>query len=654
MGRLDEAAKTPVPESPLRDGNGRRAEFTLPGLLLRNAARYGSHRAMREKDCGIWQTYTWAQYLDNVRAFAMGLARLGVARDDKLAIVGDNRPELYWALLAAQSLGAMPVPLYQDAVATEMEYVINHSESTVVVAEDQEQVDKILEIIPRVPRLRHVIYEDPKGLRQYADPRLLSLSRVLELGREAGPQHRAAWDEEVQKGSPDEIAIINYTSGTTGAPKGVMLSHRALIATGESFLRVVPVDARDEMIAYLPMAWVGDTFFSVVVSLLTGAAINCPESTATVRQDFRAIGPTLTFAPPRIWENLLSQAQVKIEDADRLKRALARFLIARAMRVAKLTLEGKAVPLADRVVHAAGQPLMFGPLRDQLGLRRIRVAITGGAPIAPEMLQFFRGIGVNLKQLYGMTECSTPATVQPDGQVKLDSVGPPIPGVRVRIDESGEVLIDSPGLFSGYYRDPRTTAEALHDGWLRTSDAGFLDPDGHLVIVDRAKDVSRLQDGTTFAPQYIENKLKFSPYIKEAVAVGRERPYVAAILNVDADVVGNWAQKRGILYAGYTDLAQNAEVYAHLAVEVEGVNQMLASPLRVKRFVVLHKELDPDDAEITRTRKLRRGFIMERYAPIIDALYDPRTAEVAVRATVTYEDGRRSEVERVLRIQTLF
>lgn len=654
MRRLDERAEKPVPESQSLDGNGSRAEMTLPGLLRRNAARYGSHPAIREKEYGIWRTYTWAQYLDNVRAFALGLARLGVARGDKLAIVGDNRPELYWALLAAQSLGAMPVPLYQDAVASEMEYVVDHSESSAIVAEDQEQVDKILEIAPRVPRVRHVVYEDPKGLRHYADPRLLSFSKVLELGREAGPEQRASWDDEVQRGSPDATAIINYTSGTTGASKGVMLSHRALIATGESFLRVVPVDSRDEMIAYLPMAWVGDTFFSVVVSLLTGAAINCPESTATVRQDFRAIGPTLTFAPPRIWENLLSQAQVKIEDADRLKRALARFLIARAMRVAKLTLEGKAVPLADRVVHAVGEPLMFGPLRDQLGLRRLRVAITGGAPIAPEMLQFYRGIGVNLKQLYGMTECSTPATVQPDGQVKLDSVGPPIPGVRLRIDQSGEVLIDSPGLFSGYYRDPRMTAEALSDGWLRTGDAGFLDPDGHLVIVDRARDVSRLHDGTTFAPQYIENKLKFSPYIKEAVAVGRERPYVAAILNVDADVVGTWAQRRGILYTSYTDLAQNAQVYALLARAVEGVNQMLAPALRVKRFVVLHKELDPDDAEVTRTRKLRRRFIMERYAPIIDALYDLGTGEVAVRATVTYEDGRRSEVERVLRIQTLF
>ena len=654
MRRPDQTAVTPAPASVSADGHQLHAALTLPALLVRNAGRYGARSAIREKEYGVWQTYTWAAYLDHVRDFALGLARLGVARGDRVAIVGDNRPELYWALLAAQSLGAMPVPLYQDAAASEMAYVIDHSESSVIVAEDQEQVDKILEIVPRVARLRHVVYEDPKGLRHYADPRLLSVSKVLELGRASGPQQRAAWDRDVRNGSPDEIAIINYTSGTTGASKGVMLSHRALIATGESFLRVVPVDARDEMIAYLPMAWVGDTFFSVVVSLLSGAAINCPESTATVRQDFRAIGPTLTFAPPRIWENLLSQAQVKIEDADRLKRTLARFFIARAMRGAKLALEGKAVPLADRALRAVGEPLMFGPLRDQLGLRRVRVAITGGAPLAPEMLQFFRGIGVNLKQLYGMTECSTPATVQPDGQVKLDSVGPPIPGVRLRIDENGEVLIHSPGLFSGYHKDPQTTAEALHDGWLRTGDAGFLDPDGHLVIVDRARDVARLHDGTTFAPQYVENKLKFSPYVKEAVAVGRDRPYVAAILNVDADVVGTWAQRRGILYTSYTDLAQNEKVYALLAAEVEGVNRVLAPPLRVKRFVVLHKELDPDDAEVTRTRKIRRRFIMERYASIIDALYEPGIDEVPVRATVTYEDGRRSEVERVLRIRTLF
>jgi long-chain acyl-CoA synthetase len=401
------------------------------------------------------------------------------------------------------------------------------------------------------------------------------------------------------------------------------------------------------------MAWVGDTFFSVVLALLAGAAVNCPEDAETVRQDFREIGPTLTFAPPRIWENLLSQLQVKIEDADRVKRGLARFFIAHAIRASASTLEGKPVPLVDRVLRPLGEPLVLAPLRDQLGLRHTRVAITGGAPIAPEVLQFFRGIGVNLKQLYGLTECSTPVTMQLDHQVKSESVGPPIPGVEIRVDESGEVLIACPGLFCGYYKDPTATAGALRDGWFRTGDAGFLDPDGHLVITDRARDVSRLQDGSVFAPQYVENKLKFSPYIKEAVAVGHGRPYVAGILNIDMDAVGSWAQKRGIPYTSYPDLAQNPSVYALITHEVQRSNLRLAPALRVKRFLLLHKELDPDDAEITRTRKLRRRVVAEKYAPLVDALYDPLATEITVRAAVTYEDGRRADVERALRIETV-
>jgi long-chain acyl-CoA synthetase len=407
------------------------------------------------------------------------------------------------------------------------------------------------------------------------------------------------------------------------------------------------------MLAYLPMAWVGDTFFSVVVALLSGATINCPESAETVRADFREIGPTVTFAPPRIWENLLAQCQVRIEDADWLKRGVTRRLVGAAMQTARRTLRGERPTAADRVRCAVGEPLVFAALRDQLGLRRIRVAITGGAPIAPEVLEFFRGIGVNLTQLYGMTECSTPATVQPGDQVKPDTVGPPIPGVELRIEEGGEVLIASPGLFSGYFQDPAATAEVLRDGWLRTGDAGLLDPDGHLVILDRAKDVSHLEDGTVFAPQYVENKLKFSPYIKEAVAIGHERPYVAAMVNIDPEVVGNWAQRRQVAYSGYTDLAQNARVSDLVADEIRRVNALLAPALRVQRFVVLHKELDPDDAEITRTRKVRRRFVAEKYAPIIEALYDPAAPEIAVRATVRYEDGREAQVSRSLRIHTL-
>ena len=623
---------------------------TLPRLLLAHAEERGARVAMREKEYGIWQSYTWADCLERVHALATGLARLGLGRGDRLAIVGDNRPELYWALVAAQALGGMPVPVYQDATADELRYAIAHAGARIVVAEDQEQVDKILEVRRQLPTVEYILYEDPKGLRHYNEPGLRSLESVFALGREADGGGPPAFRALIEGVGPEDIALISYTSGTTGASKGVMLSHRALIETGKSFLQVVPVGPSDEMLAYLPMAWVGDTFFSVVVAMLSGAAVNCPESAESVRADFREIGPTVTFAPPRIWETLLAQCQVRIDDADWLKRAISRRLIAGAMQGARRTLQGGSPTAADRVRRALGEPLVFGALRDQLGLRRIRVAITGGAPIAPEVLEFFRGIGVNLTQLYGMTECSTPATVQPGTQVKPDTVGPPIPGVRLRVDDNGEVLIASPGLFSGYLDDSAATAAALRDGWLRTGDAGLLDPDGHLVILDRARDVSHLEDGTVFAPQYVENKLKFSPYIKEAVAIGHERPFVAAMINIDPEVVGNWAQRRQVAYSGYADLAQNPRVAELIGNEVRRVNALLAPALRVRRLVVLHKELDPDDAEITRTRKVRRGFIAEKYATIINALYDPAASEIAVRVTVRYEDGREAQVARSLRI----
>jgi long-chain acyl-CoA synthetase len=624
---------------------------TLPKLLLANARRYGRRKvAIREKEYGIWQAYSWSQYLEQVRDFALGLAQLGFQRGDKLAIVGDNRPQLYWALVAAQALGGVPVPIYQDAIAAELRYVVDHSDAKILVAEDQEQVDKVLEMKDALPKVEAVIYDDPKGMRHYADPFLLSFMGVQELGRAFGKEQARYFDEAVAKGIAEDLAIINYTSGTTGAPKGVMLTHSNLIATAESYLQVDPLGEHDDIMAYLPMAWIGDTFFSVVLSFLSGAAVNCPEDTTTVRQDFREIGPTMTFAPPRIWENLLSQTQVKIGDAGWLQRTLCQSFLPLGMQVAAWRMQGEPVPLFSRLVAWLGEWLVYAPLRDQLGLRKLRAATTGGAAIGPEVIQFFRAIGVNLKQLYGMTECSAPATVQRDGMVKVDSAGPPIPGVEIKISDSGEVLLRGPGLFVGYYKDPEATARTLEDGWLATGDAGFLDQDGHLVIIDRAKDVSHLLDGSVFAPQYIENRLKFSPYIKEAMAVGHERPCVVAMINIDLDVVGNWAEKRGIPYSGYADLAQKPEVYDLVLQEVRRVNATLTPALRLKKFVLLHKELDPDDAEITRTRKLRRRFVYGKYRDIIEALYAEGVPEVKVRATVTYEDGRISEIERALHI----
>jgi len=624
---------------------------TLPKLLLANAQQYGHGKvAMREKAYGIWQAYSWAEYLAQVRDFALGLAHLGFQRHEKLAVIGDNRPQLYWALVAAEALGGMSVPIYQDAIATEVQYVVDHSDAKLILAEDQEQVDKILEMRQKLAKVEYVIYADPKGMRHYSDPLLLSCTEVQERGRDFGQAHPGYFEAAVQQGQGEDVAILNYTSGTTGAPKGVMLTHHNLISTGESYLQVDSLSEHDEVMAYLPMAWIGDTFFSVVLSFLSGAAVNCPEDTTTVRQDFRDIGPTMTFAPPRIWENLLSQAQVKIADAGWLRRRLCESFLALGMRAAALQMEGKTLALRLRLFTQLGEWLIYAPLRDQLGLRNIRAATTGGAALGPEVIQFFRGIGTNLKQLYGMTECSAPATVQRDGAVKLDSAGPGIPGVEIKIDDSGEVLLRCPGLFVGYYKDPQATAQVCSNGWLATGDAGFLDQDGHLVIIDRAKDVSHLRDGSVFAPQYIENRLKFSPYIKEAVVAGHEQPYVAAMINFDLEVVGNWAEKRGMPYSGYADLAQKPEVYALIRREIQRLNASLNAPLQIKKFVLLHKELDPDDAEVTRTRKLRRRFVYDKYQDIIDAMYAEGVSEVSVRATVTYEDGRTSETERCLKI----
>ena len=484
---------------------------TLPQLLEEKALRWGDRRvAIREKEFGIWQAYSWRQYADHVQRIALGLASLGFRRGDKIAVIGDNRPQLYWTMVAAQALGGVPVPVYQDSIAAEMHYVIDHSESRVVVCEDQEQVDKILEMKDKLPAVELVVYDDPKGMRHYDYPFLLGLDKVQERGAAFAASNPGYWEAELAKGQGSDLAIINYTSGTTGFPKGVMISHGALVSTGRNFLEAEPLDERDNVMAYLPMAWIGDSFFSLAVAFLSGCTVNCPEDASTVRHDFREIGPTMTFAPPRIWENILSQAQVRIEDANWLQRRLTKFFLPRGMLMAKLELEGKPVPAGLRVLCALGRWLVFEPLRDQLGFRKIRAAITGGAALGPEMMQFFRAIGVNLKQLYGATECCAPATLHRDGQVKLETVGPPIPGVEITLSERGEVLIRTAGLFSGYYKSPEQTAAALKDGWLHTGDAGLFDPDGQLVIIDRVKDVATLHNGTVFAPQYIENKLKFS------------------------------------------------------------------------------------------------------------------------------------------------
>jgi long-chain acyl-CoA synthetase len=617
---------------------------TFPKLVRANAQTLAGKTAIREKDLGIWQAYTWGDYWEHARLIALGLASLGFARGDKTAVVGDNRPQLYWAVCATQALGGIPVPLYQDSIEKELAYIVDHAEARFAVVEDQEQVDKLLHLRAQCPRLEFIVYDDPRGLRTYSEPNLMSLEELVERGRKFEQNHSGYVEEEVAKGRADDTAIICYTSGTTGTPKGAMLSHRNLIVTARNGAVAEGLGPDEEILSYLPMAWVGDHVFSYAQSIITGFAANCPESAATVLQDLKEIGPTYFFAPPRIWESVLTNVLLRIEDCARPKRALVHFFLNLAQSMERRRLAGQPVPLLPRLLYPLGRLLVYAPLRDNLGMRRVRRAYTAGEAIGPEIFVFFRALGINVKQLYGMTEASVFVTIQRDGDVRLDSVGTAVPGVEIKVSEAGEVLYRSPGVFQGYYKNPEATAQAMRDGWLYSGDAGFLDAAGHLKIVDRAKDVSRLASGTIFAPKYIENKLKFSPFVKEAVCIGQGRPFVTALLNIDLAAVGNWAERRGIAYTSYTDLSQKPEVYELIHGEVGRVNRSLLEDevlrgAQIRRFLILHKELDPDDEEITRTRKVRRGFIAQKYAPLIEALYGEGT-HVQVEAKVTYEDGR--------------
>ncbi len=628
---------------------------TFPRLLLHHAKERGDRPALREKDLGIWQTWTWAQAAEEVRALASGLAELGFRRGDKLAIIGDNRPRLYMAMTAAQCLGGVPVPMYQDAVANEMAFVLQDAGVRFAVVEDQEQVDKMLEVKDQCPALAHLMYEDPRGLLHYNQPFLHGLEEVMEMGRIHNRNHPDFLDQEIAQGKSEDIAVILYTSGTTGKPKGVCQTHAAFVIAGRIGCEFDRLGQGDEILSYLPMAWVGDYLFSVAQALVGGMTINCPESGDTVMTDMREIGPTYYFAPPRVFENLLTQVMIRMEDAGAVKRKLFQYFMDVARRCGAEILDGKPVGLADRLRYALGNVLIFGPLRNVLGMSRIRVAYTAGAAIGPDLFRFYRSIGVNLKQLYGSTETCAAVCLQPDGQIKFDTVGPPAPGVEVKIADSGEVLVRGQVLLKEYYQRPEATAEVIDaEGYFHTGDAGFFDADGHLKIIDRAKDVGKLANGAMFAPNYIENKLKFFSHIKEAVAFGHERNEVCAFINIDMGAVGNWAERRNIAYSGYTDLACKPEVAELVRECVEKANAELAQDAmvcdsQVHRFLILHKELDPDDDELTRTRKVRRGFIAQKYGVLIDALYGGKSSQF-IETEVKFEDGRRGKVAADLRI----
>ena len=630
-------------------------ERTFPRMLLQHAQQRPGKPAFREKDLGIWQTWNWSQVADEVRALACGLAALGFKRGMNLAIIGDNRPRLYWSMVAAQCLGGVAVPLYQDAPAADMAYVLDDAEIDFAVVEDQEQVDKLFEIKQNVNRISHIIYDDPRGMRHYKQKELDSFEKVQELGRAFDKANPNFFMNEVNAGKKNDTAVMLYTSGTTGKPKGVCQTHGSFMSAAEGGVGFDKLDGDDDILSYLPMAWVGDHLFSFAQQMTAGFTVNCPESGDTVMTDMREIGPTYYFAPPRVFENMLTTVMIRMEDASALKRKMFHYYMDVARRVGSDILDGKPVGLVGRLSYALGNILVYGPLKNVLGLSRVRVAYTAGAAIGPDLFRFYRSIGVNLKQLYGSTETCAYVCLQPDGNIKFDSVGLPAPGVEVKLADNGEVLVKSEAMLKEYYKRPDATAEVIDsNGYFHTGDAGIFDEEGHLKIIDRAADVGKMNSGEMFAPNYIENKLKFFPFIKEAVAFGHERDMVCAFINIDMEAVGNWAERRGIPYSGYTDLAAKRETYELIAECVEKVNADLAaeammSGTQIHRFLVLHKELDPDDDELTRTRKVRRRFVAEKYKVLIDALYSGKMSQY-IETQVKFEDGRKGMVAADLRI----
>ncbi|HIP58033.1 MAG TPA: long-chain fatty acid--CoA ligase [Archaeoglobus profundus] len=622
---------------------------TFPKLLIHNAQKFGDKIALREKDLGIWKTYTWKDYLKNVKLFSLGLISLGLEQGDKVAIIGDNSPEWLFAELATQSALAIPTGLYQDSLAEEVAELLDYLDARFVVAEDQEQVDKLLKVKEYVS-IEKIIYWDYKGMYKYDDPILIRFDKVLELGEEMERKYPYLFEENALSTDKDDVACILTTSGTTAKPKGAMLTYENMISMAENLCKVDPIDSSFELISALPLAWVGEQMMSVSVALLKGAIVNFPESTETVREDMREIGPHVLFSPPRIWESIVSEILAKMEDANKFNKAIFDWAMKVGYEYADRKIGKKKIPITLKIKYKLAYWLVFRSILDKTGLKRIKYAYTGGAALGPDYFRFYHAIGVNLKQIYGQTEVAGIAVLHRDDDIKYHTVGKPIPGTEIKISEDGEILIRSRSVFKGYYKMEDKTREVIdEDGWLHTGDMGYIDEDGHLVVIDRLKDVLTLSDGTKFSPQYIENKLKFSPYIKEAVVIGHNRPYLTAIINIDMENVGKWAEKRMISYTSYMDLSQKDEVLELIKSIIKKVNNELPKNARIKKFISLYKELHADDEELTRTRKVRRRIIQEKYKDLIDAMYsDSKTYEAKIK--IRYEDGREKIIKTKIKI----
>ncbi|MDO8738237.1 AMP-binding protein [Candidatus Deferrimicrobium sp.] len=626
---------------------------TFPKLLVRNAETLGDRKvAMREKEFGIWQEFTWKEYHEHVKYFSLGMVSLGLQAGDKVAIIGDNRPEWVWGEVAAQAAGAVPLGLYQDSTLKEVSYIIDHSDASFVLAEDQEQVDKILDMKEQLPKVRYIIYSDPRGMRGYKQPFLLDFKEVENFGRELEQRDPGLFAKNVAAAKYEDLAFICYTSGTTGFPKGAMLSYRNFLSMAANLMEVDNKFEKDEFVSFLPLAWIGEQMMCLSSALLTGFTVNFPEKPETVQENIREIGPTIMFSPPRIWENMTSTVQVKVMDASALKRRLYNWALPVGYAYSDAVFRKEAIPPLLRLKQKLAYALVFRALKDRLGLLRIRSASTGGAALGPDVFKFFNAMGVNLKQIYGQTEISGISCIHREGDINFDSVGKPIPETEIRLSDSGEILSRSPSVFIGYHKNPEETEKTLNDGWLHSGDAGYFTEDGHLIVIDRVKDVMHLNDATRFSPQFIENKLKFSPYIKECVCLGNQRDFIASMICIDYPNVGKWAESRRLSYTTYTDLAAKPEVLELLAKEVEKVNATLPETTRVKKFVPLYKELDADDDELTRTRKVRRAFVGERYKHVIEGIYAGEDA-IPIDATIKYQDGKTSRIRTTLTVRNL-
>lgn len=630
---------------------------TFPQYLQLNAQRFANRPAFRHKDYGIWQTWTWAQTHEEIRAYSMGLKKLGLKRGEKVAIIGQNKPRLYWTFCAVQAIGGIPVPVYSDSVAEEMSYVLEHAEVTIAVCQDQEQVDKILSIRDNLKKLKYIVYDEHRGVGDYDMKNLHSIDDVQDMGRDVlAKKGESDWQKDIDKLKGGDVAVMLYTSGTTGRPKGVMLSFDNLVKSSINANQFDSLNETDEIVAYLPLAWVGDHVFSYAQAYTSGYCVCCPESPETADHDRLEIAPTYFFAPPRVFETLLTNINVRMEDAGKLKQKMFAYFMKHANKVGEDILNGESVNPIDRMKYALGEFLVYGPLKNRLGMTKVKVGYTAGEAIGPEIFRFYRSLGLNLKQLYGQTEATVYVSAQPDGEIRADTVGTPSPDVEIDIAKNGEVLYRSPGVFVGYYKNDKATKETkTKDGWVKTGDAGFIDNEGHLRIIDRAKDVGKLKSGNLFAPKYIENKLKFFSNIKEAVAFGDGREKCCVFLNIDLTSVGNWAERNNISYASYQELTQHPEVIKMMGDHVRQVNEDLASEemmagSQISRFLVLHKELDPDDGEMTRTLKVRRSFISERYGELIEALYDG-SKEKFIETEVVFEDGRKGNISATVSIQ---